>query len=136
MYTILLLKFRKHGQFGNTSCRDRLHGSLEMFNLDLLELLNDDDYYNKNDVRKSRTAYILYIYTRTHILMRKSRMSFFNVFCFLESVLVYDINNVRLNKWSFLYLVGILFLELFNCYLLLKSFPLTWFGQNSADMYV
>jgi len=39
-----------------------------MTNSDLLELLDDDDYYNKNDVRKSRTAYILYIYTRTHIL--------------------------------------------------------------------
>ena len=38
-------------------------------------------------------------------------MSFFNVFCFIESVLVYDINNIRLNKWLFLYLVGISFLE-------------------------
>ena len=38
-------------------------------------------------------------------------MSFFNVFCFIERVLVYDINNVRLNKWVFLYLVGILYLQ-------------------------
>ena len=38
-------------------------------------------------------------------------MSFFNVFCFIEIILIYDINNVRLNRGLFLYLVGISFLE-------------------------
>jgi len=65
-------------------------------------------------------------------------MSFFNVFCFSESVLVYDINNVHLNKSLFLYLVGISFLEqiIFSFYHLLKSwyFRLTRFGQNRDDM--
>ena len=63
----------------------------------------------------------LYIYTRTQI--SKSRMSFFNVFCFIESVLVKYINNVHLNKWLYLYLIGILFLEqrIFSFHLLLKG---------------
>ena len=89
-------------------------------------------------MRKSRIAYILYIYTSTYILIRKSLMSFFNVFCFSESVLVYDINNVHLNKSLFLYLVGISFLEqiIFSFYHLLKSwyFQLMRFGQNRDDM--
>ena len=89
-------------------------------------------------MRKSRIAYVLYIYTSTYILIRKSLMSFFNVFCFSESVLVYDINNVHLNKSLFLYLVGISFLEqkIFSFYHLLKSwhFQLTLFGQNRDDM--
>ena len=37
-------------------------------------------------------------------------MSFFNVFRFIESVLVHDTNNVHLNKGLHLYLVGISFL--------------------------
>jgi len=64
----------------------RLQGSLETTNSDLLELLDDADKYKKIDVQKSGTAYSLYIYTRTHILIRKSRMSLFNVFCFIQSV--------------------------------------------------
>ena len=45
----------------------------------------------------------------------------FNVF--IESILVYDIDSVRLNKWLFLYLVSISFLEqsIFSFYPLLKS---------------
>ena len=78
------------------------------------------------------------IYTRKHILIRKSRTSFFNVFCSIERVLVNDINKVRLNKEVNVYLVGISFLEqkLFSFYLLLKSwhFPDTRFGQNSDDI--
>jgi len=35
---------------------------------------------------------------RTHVVIKKSRMSFFDVFCFTESVLVKYINNVCLNK--------------------------------------
>ena len=139
IFTILLFEFPKHSQFGNKSCKGRLQGSLETTNSDLLELLDDNDEYLKYGVRKSWVAYILCIYTRTHILIQKSRMSFFNVFCFIESDLVYDINKVRLNKYVFLYLVGISFLEqqIFSFYLLLKSwhFPHTRFGQNNDDMH-
>ena len=70
-YTILVFEFRKHSQFGNKSCKGRLHGSLEgnksckgrlhgslegnksckgrlhgsleTTNSDLLELLDDND---------------------------------------------------------------------------------------------
>ena len=38
------------------------------------------------------------VYIRTHNVIKKSRMSFINVFCFIERVLVNDINDVRLNK--------------------------------------
>ena len=38
-------------------------------------------------------------------------MSLFSMFCLIESVLVNDINNVRLNKGLSLYLAGTLFLE-------------------------
>ena len=108
-------------QYGNNMYRGRLQGSLETTNSNLLELLDDDDRYKKNGVQKSGITYILYIYTKTHILIRKSCMSFSNVFWYIESVLVNDINNIRLNKWL---------------YLLLKSwhFPLPRFGQNSDDM--
>jgi len=53
-------------------------------------------------------------------------MSFFNVFCCIESVLVYDINNVQVIISLFGCLVVILFLEqkIFSFYLLLKSFHL------------
>jgi len=38
-------------------------------------------------------------------------MSLFGMFCLIESDLVNDINNVRLNKGLYLYLAGELFLE-------------------------
>jgi len=57
-------------------------------------------------------------------------MSFFNVFCCIESVLVYDINNVQV------------IISLFGWHLVFgtkniqflpspEKFPLTRFGQNS-----
>jgi len=64
----------------------------------------------------------------------------FNVFFIIESVLVNNINNVCLNKWSYLYLVGTSFFKqkIFRFYLLLKSwhFPLMRFGQNSNDICI
>jgi len=38
-------------------------------------------------------------------------MSFFNVFFFIENVLIYDFNDVCVNKLLFLYLVSISFLK-------------------------
>ena len=83
------------------------------------------------------------------------RISLFNVFCFIESVLVYDTNNARLNMRYYLFLVGIRFrnksiqrlpsLEklAFSSYAvwsdqrrfcgLVRSATILWLGQISDD---